>query len=220
MNHKYVRSCGIAALLLTQPAFAQTKIVLDDADSGRVFEGLGAVSSGGSSRNFFDYPGKQKSEILDYMFKPKFGAHLQHLKVGLSGGENDTDGSEPTHALTREELADPKPRGYEFWLMAEARKRNPQILLDCLAWSYPGWIPKENKLKVPPLATGKIDGFTPATWHHLTLVLKGDELTASIDGKEVARVRYEKFYPAHNSGRAYLMSSYDANCFDNINVTP
>ena len=118
----------------------ETRIVLDDADSGRVFEGIGAISQGGSSRNFFDYPEKQKFEILDYMFKPKFGANLQHLKVGLSGGENDTDGSEPTHVLTREELADPKPRGYEFWLMAEARKRNPRILLDCLPWSYPGWI--------------------------------------------------------------------------------
>ncbi len=79
---------------------------------------------------------------------------------------------------------------------------------------------KENKLKVPPLATGKINGFIPATWHHLTLVLKGDELTASIDGKEMARVRYEKFYPAHKSGRAYLMSSYDPNCFDNVSVKP
>ncbi|MCX6872797.1 MAG: hypothetical protein NTW21_03170 [Verrucomicrobia bacterium] len=64
MNHKFVRSCGVAAMLLAQPAFAQTKIVLDDADSGRVFEGLGAISQGGTSRNFADYPGK-----LDTVFK-------------------------------------------------------------------------------------------------------------------------------------------------------
>ena len=51
-------------------------------------------------------------------------------------------------------------------------------------------------------------------------MLKGDELTASIDGKEVARVRYDKFYATHKSGRAYLMSSYDPNCFDNVSVTP
>ena len=57
------------------------KIVLDDADSGRVFEGIGAISQGGTSRNMVDYPDKQKSEILDYMFKPKFGASLQHFKV-------------------------------------------------------------------------------------------------------------------------------------------
>ena len=140
MNYKYVRSCGVAAILLAPPAFAQTRIVLDDADSGRVFEGIGAISQGGTSRNMVDYPAKLKSEILDYMFKSKFGANLQHFKVEIGGGENGTCGSEPTHALTREELAKPVPRGFEFWLMAEARKRNPKILLDCLPWSYPCWV--------------------------------------------------------------------------------
>ena len=31
-------------------------------------------------------------------------------------------------------------RGYEWWLMNEARKRNPAIILDSLAWGAPGWI--------------------------------------------------------------------------------
>ena len=31
-------------------------------------------------------------------------------------------------------------RGYEWWLMREARKRNPAIILDTLAWGAPGWI--------------------------------------------------------------------------------
>jgi len=61
------------------------------------------------------------------MFKPKFGANPQHFKVEIGGGENGTCGSEPTPALTREELANPVPHGFEVWLMAEARKRNPQI---------------------------------------------------------------------------------------------
>jgi galactosylceramidase len=78
---------------------------------------------------------------------------------------------------------------------------------------------KENKLKVPPLATGKIDGFIPATWHRLALTLKGDEMIASVDGKEVARVQNEG-YPGRKNGMAYLMSSYDTNCFDNVVVTP
>jgi len=127
--------------MMTPLAYAETRIVLDDADSGRIFEGIGAVSQGGTSRNMVDYPERQRSEILDYMFKPKFGASLQHLKVEIAGGENGTCGSEPSHVITREELANPKPRSYEFWLMAEARKRNPQVLLDCLPWSYPYWVP-------------------------------------------------------------------------------
>lgn len=119
---------------------AQTTISLSANDSGRVFEGIGAVSAGASSRALVDYPEKQRSEVLDFLFKPKFGAGFQHLKVEIGSGENSTCGSEPSHAITRDELLDPKPRGYEFWLMSEARKRNPKIMLDCLPWAYPAWV--------------------------------------------------------------------------------
>ena len=30
--------------------------------------------------------------------------------------------------------------GYEWWLMTEAKKRNPNILLSTLAWCVPGWV--------------------------------------------------------------------------------
>lgn len=133
--------CGVAImLLLVSNAEAQKTIYLNADDTGRVFEGIGAVSAGASSRNLVDYPEKERSEVLDYLFKPMFGAGLQHLKVEIGSGENSTCGSEPSHAVTRAEMADPKPRGYEFWLMSEARKRNPKIMLDCLPWAYPAWI--------------------------------------------------------------------------------
>lgn len=115
-------------------------ITLSAKDNGRAFEGIGAVSAGASSRNLVDYPQKQRSEILDFLFKPKFGAGFQHLKVEIGSGENSTCGSEPSHAITREELSNPIPRGYEFWLMSEARKRNSKIILDCLPWAYPRWV--------------------------------------------------------------------------------
>jgi galactosylceramidase len=119
----------------------RTKEISLSADSkGRVFEGIGAVSAGASSRNLIDYPRKERSEVLDYLFKPKFGAGFQHLKVEIGSGENSTCGSEPSHAIIQEELINPKPRGYEFWLMAEARKRNPEIILDCLPWAFPRWV--------------------------------------------------------------------------------
>ncbi|XP_047395663.1 galactocerebrosidase isoform X2 [Sciurus carolinensis] len=31
-------------------------------------------------------------------------------------------------------------RGYEWWLMEEAKKRNPNIILIGLPWSFPGWL--------------------------------------------------------------------------------
>ena len=107
----------------TRAAEMPKVIHLDAASPGRVFEGVGAVSAGASTRLLPDYPEPQRSQILDYLFKPKFGAGFQHLKVEIGSGENSTCGSEPSHVVTAEELADPKPRGYEFWLMAEARKR-------------------------------------------------------------------------------------------------
>jgi galactosylceramidase len=131
----------LLAPLAAPPAAAATAAIrLDPASPGRVFEGIGAVSAGASSRLLPDYPEPQRAQILDFLFKPKFGAGFQHLKVEIGSGENSTCGSEPSHAVTRAELTDPKPRGYEFWLMAEARKRNPRIILDCLPWAYPHWI--------------------------------------------------------------------------------
>jgi galactosylceramidase len=129
-----------ALLVVGSNIYAQSTIMLNVNDKGRVFEGIGAVSAGASSRNLVDYPEKQRAEVLDFLFKPKFGAGFQHLKVEIGSGENSTCGAEPSHAITQAELLDPKPRGYEFWLMAEARKRNPKMMLDCLPWAYPGWI--------------------------------------------------------------------------------
>ena len=145
-NRPYRLVVTVASLLIAglvsslQAAIPPKLIQLDATSPGRAFEGIGAVSAGASSRLLMDYPEPQRSQILDFLFRPKFGAGFQHLKVEIGSGENSTCGSEPSHAVTREELADPQPRGYEFWLMAEARKRNPQIVLDCLPWAYPHWV--------------------------------------------------------------------------------
>jgi galactosylceramidase len=140
MNTTFLAAVLLATVSEASAGTAPHSIRLDPASPGRVFEGIGAVSAGASTRLLVDYPEPQRAEILDYLFKPKFGAGFQHLKVEIGSGENSTCGSEPSHAVTREELIDPKPRGYEFWFMAEARKRNPQIILDCLPWAYPHWV--------------------------------------------------------------------------------
>ena len=119
-------------------------INIDASQLGKIFEGIGACSAGASSRLLIDYPPKYQSQILDYLFKPNYGAAFQHLKVEIGGNANSTDGTEPSHAHTREEFENPTPqyydRGYEWFLMKEAKKRNPDIYLDCLQWSAPAWI--------------------------------------------------------------------------------
>jgi len=125
--------------LATPLTHAQLKtIVIDGSSKGKIFDGIGALSAGASSRLLIDYQEPYRSQILDYLFKPGYGAALQHLKVEIGGDVNSTDGSEPSHIRTPTDHD--YTRGYEWWLIHEARKRNPQIILDTLPWGAPGWI--------------------------------------------------------------------------------
>ncbi|MHB1305794.1 MAG: discoidin domain-containing protein [Limisphaerales bacterium] len=119
--------------------FAQdVALTLDPAQAGRTFEGIGCLSAGASSRLLIDYPETARRDVLDLLFKPNYGAGFQHLKVEIGGDVNSTDGVEPSHMRTRND--ENYERGYEWWLMKEAKRRNPRILLDCLEWGAPAWI--------------------------------------------------------------------------------
>jgi len=128
----------IVGLCLLSCKGTSSLIKIDGKAPGRVFEGIGAVSAGASSRLLIDYPEPYRSQILDYLFKPSYGAALQHLKVEVGGDTNSTDGSEPSHMHARSD--ENYDRGYEWWLMKEAKARNPKIMLDALPWGAPGWI--------------------------------------------------------------------------------
>lgn len=133
--------CAMTLFACQMGQNGRATIEINGEGAGRVFDGLGALSAGASSRLLIDYPEPERSQILDYLFKPDYGASLQHLKVEIGSDVNSTDGSEPSHARTRAEMAHPNfNRGYEWWLMEEAVKRNPHIALDSLAWGAPGWI--------------------------------------------------------------------------------
>ena len=140
---KLLISVSILLFSLNSSASAED-IYLDATRMGRTFEGIGALSAGASSKLLIDYPEPQRSQILDLLFKPGYGACLQHLKVEIGGDVNSTCGTEPAFAHTREEFLNPDPsnfqRGYERWLIEEARKRRPGALIDALQWGAPGWI--------------------------------------------------------------------------------
>ncbi|HEX5552731.1 MAG TPA: hypothetical protein VFX43_05735 [Chitinophagaceae bacterium] len=125
-------------------ASAQKTITVNGNDTGRTFEGIGMLSAGASSRLLVDYPEPYRSDILDFLFKPGFGANLYQLKVENGGDINSTDGAELSYAHTRSEFLHPKAayfnRGYEWWLIKEAKKRNPHIRIEILQWGAPGWI--------------------------------------------------------------------------------
>ncbi len=118
-------------------ATATQQVTIDGRSGGLTFDGIGALSAGGSSRLLIDYPEPQRRQILDYLFKPGYGAALQILKVEIGGDTNSTDGAEPGHMRTPSEVD--CDRGYEWWLMEQAKARNPQIKLSALQWGAPGW---------------------------------------------------------------------------------
>ncbi|BCL79815.1 galactosylceramidase [Ktedonobacteria bacterium brp13] len=134
-----VTATGLASVPVYAQSATAASIIIDGKGSGRVFDGIGAISGGGgNSRLLIDYPEPYRSQILDYLFKPNYGANLHILKVEVGGDTNSTDGSESSfmHTPTDQNFN----RGYEWWLMKEAKARNPQIKLYGLAWGAPGWI--------------------------------------------------------------------------------
>jgi O-glycosyl hydrolase len=122
-------------------AFASnaTRVIIDASQGGKVFEGIGAISGGGgNSRLLLDYEEPYRSQILDNLFKPGYGANLQIFKVEIGADMDSTDGAESSHMHTADD--ENYNRGYEWWLMEQARARNPRIELAALPWGAPGWV--------------------------------------------------------------------------------
>ena len=70
-------SFALSLCFLAGAAQAQSvAVTIDSTSLGRVFDGLGAVSAGASSRLLYDYPEPYRSQVLDYLFRPHYGASL------------------------------------------------------------------------------------------------------------------------------------------------
>jgi len=121
-------------------ATATTPYYIDDSlGPGRVFDGIGGVSAGGSTALLPMYEESLRNQVLDLLFKPSFGASLQVLKVEIGSEAQATDGAEAAHQ--RDPWEEPNfDRGYEYWLMAEAKKRNPDIITYGLPWAWPRYL--------------------------------------------------------------------------------
>lgn len=145
----------------TQPL--SVPVSLDPSGAGRTYDGIGATSTG-IIRLLIDYPEPQRSAILDYLFEPNFGASLQQLKVEIGGDGNSNAGSEPSsmHRANEQNYE----RGVGWWLMKEARRRNPALKLTALAWNFPGWVKK---------------GDSQATVDYLTRYLLGAKRVQGLD---------------------------------------
>lgn len=121
------------------PVPASQTIVLDGRAGGPRFDGIGVVDGGGATSVLLkDYPEPMRGKLLDLLYKPHFGASVSTLIAEIPGDGNSTQGSMPSHMHTRDDLND--WRGYTWWVLREAKRRNPLLSLDGAAWSAPGWI--------------------------------------------------------------------------------
>src|SRR2546421_4668114 len=119
-----VASGLVAVSVASASAATTTTINVNGSGGGRVFDGLGAISGGGgNSRLLVDYPEPQRSQILDYLFKPGYGANVQVLKIEIGGDANSTHGSEPSVGHGKGTVN--CNAGYEVWLAQQAKGRKP-----------------------------------------------------------------------------------------------
>ncbi|XP_045189116.2 galactocerebrosidase-like isoform X2 [Mercenaria mercenaria] len=133
-NMKLLLLCGcLVTCTVSQYTF-------DDSNGlGRRFDGIGGLSGGGATSKLLPgYPEHLRDQILDYLFKPNFGASLHILKVEIGGGSMSGVGSEASHIY--HDGDENYQRGYEWWMMKEAKKRNPKIKLYGLPWVFSGWV--------------------------------------------------------------------------------
>src|SRR5438094_7257312 len=131
MSHRIFRLAPVAALVaglaLAIPvahAATTTTITVNGTAGGRTFDGVGAISGGGgNSRLLVDYPEPQRSQVLDYLFKPGFGAAVQVLKIEIGGAANSTGRAEPRNEHGKR-TAD-RAGGYQFLNRGQGRARHP-----------------------------------------------------------------------------------------------
>ncbi|MBQ3729642.1 MAG: hypothetical protein II903_09090 [Spirochaetales bacterium] len=120
-----------------------TSATIDGSVLGRKFEGIGGVTSNGMTKLLREYPENQRTDILNLLFTPKYGASFHQLKVEIGSDANGTCGTEPSHM--RSETDFDITRGVGLWLATEAKARNQKIILDAIRWGTPSWITDNTK---------------------------------------------------------------------------
>ncbi len=135
-----MKQCIVLLLsLVCGHAAAQQSFTLDGRHGGKTFDGIGVVNGGGATSVLLkDYAEPWRSQILDMVYKPHFGASVSALLAEIPGDGNSTQGSMPSHSHYAGDHN--YLRGYMWWVMAEAKRRNPLLTLDATAWSAPAWL--------------------------------------------------------------------------------
>lgn len=75
----------VACVLSMFAGVVGSAIPLNGASAAHVFDGVGGLSAGASSRLLIDYPEPQRSQVLDALFLPNYALSMQIFKVEIGG---------------------------------------------------------------------------------------------------------------------------------------
>ena len=96
-------------------AEAQT-VNISARSSGKQFDGIGVVDGGGATSVLLkDYPEPWRTQIMEMVYKPMFGASISALLAEIPGDGNSTQGSMPSHSHWRGDAN--FERGYTWWVL-------------------------------------------------------------------------------------------------------
>jgi Glycosyl hydrolase family 59/Glycosyl hydrolase family 59 central domain len=178
--HAITATAVIAAALVpvvgaagpARSAVPTTSITVNGAGGARVFDGIGAIlGGGGNARYLEEYPAAQRTQILDYLFKPGYGASLQLLKLEIGGDANSSDGAEPSIEHSSGHIN--CDAGYELAIAKQAVAINPHLLLYGLQWGAPGWVGQNGSLFTSGDIRYLLDWLGCAKQHGLTISYLG-----------------------------------------------
>ena len=129
---------SLTALLGSTAQAAQT-ITINSTGTGGKYEGVGAVSGGGTFVLRHDYVEPQRSQIPDYLFKPKFGArNTGTLSRDRAARATRRRGSEPSHEHTSTIETSIGATSGGLWNKRACAIRAFSLIVT--AWSAPAWV--------------------------------------------------------------------------------
>ncbi|EEI71690.1 hypothetical protein HMPREF0496_1109, partial [Lentilactobacillus hilgardii ATCC 27305] len=112
-----------------------------DTNPANTYKGFGMVSANGTSRLLLDYKAEHPAQywqIMKDLFDPQTGA-LNFIKVEMGADVNTSTASTPATMRSENESANTL-RGWDWHIVADAKKINPGLQVDMLHWSEPKWV--------------------------------------------------------------------------------
>ena len=148
-------------------------VLLDVGTLAHRHDGVTAMSVNGAARLLYEYREPARSQLLDLFFAgnngtdgpARAGTRWQALKIEIGGDVESSYGAMSSFMHVPDPAQASFARGVQFWLIAEARKRNPLIPLLCLSWGMPFWVGNGSTLSAGG-AKYHVDFLLGAKAHH------------------------------------------------------